>query len=168
MRFVFNKDLKTTELEGEMPLLVHYGNDKYNKFLFRKIENIDFVKPNGGLWTSPIDSKYGWRHFIANNSEYSDFLEKRFFLSLKKTAKVLVINCYEDFIQLPVVISNKFYESLDFELITEYYDAIWVTMKGLAETAHHRRNSRKGPIMPPNLWGWDVETVLLLNKDAIA
>jgi len=46
--------------------VIHYGSDKFIPELFKSVENVNYVKPKGGLWTSPLDSKYGWSDFCKN------------------------------------------------------------------------------------------------------
>ena len=40
--------------------LISYGlGDKFIPEKFQPIKNVDWVKPDGGLWASPVDSIYG-------------------------------------------------------------------------------------------------------------
>jgi len=42
--------------------LIHYGAREYNPDLVQPITNANtWCKPYGGLWTSPVDSKWGWK-----------------------------------------------------------------------------------------------------------
>ena len=42
--------------------LIHYGSSKFSERKFWPIRNSDWrVKPTGGLWTSPVASKWGWK-----------------------------------------------------------------------------------------------------------
>ena len=42
-------------------IVIHYGASEYNPELFQPIVNSGWIKPVGGLWTSPINSKFGCR-----------------------------------------------------------------------------------------------------------
>ena len=42
-------------------VLIHYGNNKFDEDLFLPIKNKRWEKPDGGLWTSPKNSKWGWK-----------------------------------------------------------------------------------------------------------
>ena len=162
-----NKDLNVTEFTGELPYLVHYGHNTFSKEMFKPIKNAAWVKPEGGLWTSPIDSEFGWYHWATEEQFEIHRLETWFCLGMIQGSKILLIDSYEDFIRLPFCTGNTYFQSLDFELIAEYYDAIWLTNKGQAETRHPRPIMQEGHCMPPNLYGWDFDTVLILNPDCV-
>jgi hypothetical protein len=138
------------------PLLKHYGNNKYIPEKVMPVKNGKWVKPKiGGLWTSPIDSIFGWKDW--NQTEQFAECDDRnsFTLRLSDNAKILIIDSLEDLLQAPLIdcecLRNKF---LDFEKIATEYDGIWLTEQGQRKT----RLSR-----PANLYGWDCETVLVLN-----
>lgn len=48
---------------------------------------------------------------------------------------------------------------LDFELLAKNYDAIWLTENGQSETHLY---------YPINLYGWDCETVLIMNPYSVS
>lgn len=78
-----------------------------------------------------------------------------FTVCLKEDAKIFVINSLEDLKNSPL--NNEHGEKvLDFERISKKYDAIWLTEKGLNQTHY---------AYPLDLYGWDCETVLILNND---
>jgi len=42
--------------------LIHYGATSFDEAKFRSIKNREYCnKPLGGLWTSPVNSKYSWK-----------------------------------------------------------------------------------------------------------
>ena len=139
------------------PLLIHYGSDKFIPKKVLPVKNTDWVKPKkeGGLWTSPIDSKWGWKDW----NDCERFIEcddrNSFTVYLKADAKIFVIDSLEDLKKAPL---REGYgkKVLDFELIAQNYDAIWLTEKGQNETHFS---------YPIDLSGWDCETVLILNPD---
>lgn len=149
---------KAFEFKKKGRLLIHYGSTNYNPEKVGKIVNENWVKPKGGLWTSPIDSTWGWKDWC----ESEDFREcnqsNSFLLQFKQSAKILVIDSLEDLKKLPkqkVVITYKYQkEYLDFELLALEYDAIWLTETGQHETHFSH---------PIDLYGWDCESVLILN-----
>lgn len=49
-------------------VVIHYGAKKYRKDLVKKIRNQPFIKPAGGLWTSPINSTWGWKEWCKANN----------------------------------------------------------------------------------------------------
>lgn len=137
-------------------LLVHYGSWRFSLAKFEPIKNTSWVKPDGGLWTSPLNSKYGWKEFCQSERFRVNHLKSRMILKLKST-KILTIDCVEDLNKIEWMKINDlpFYkESPNFEKLQEKYDAIHLTLNGQNETRHS---------YPNNLYGWDVETVLILN-----
>lgn len=139
------------------PLLIHYGAKKFVPKKFFPVKNSDWKKPKkGGLWTSPVDSKWGWKDW--NDSEQYIKCDKynSFTISLKSNAKIFVINSHEDFINAPLINGYNDTMVLDFELISKKYDAIWLTEEGEFKTRYNVKN---------NLYGWDCETVLVMNPN---
>jgi hypothetical protein len=134
--------------------VVHYGSKKYKKSLVKPVRNRNFVKPHGGLWTSPVNSKWGWKEW-CKSSEFRECNEKNSFkLKFNADAKILIINSYDDLENIP----NKSLcciTCMDFELLATMCDAIWLTKKGCSET--HLSH-------PLSLYGWDCESVLILNS----
>jgi hypothetical protein len=49
---------------------------------------------------------------------------------------------------------------MDFEALAKEYDAIWLTEKGMWDT----RDSAPGQ---PTTYGWDCETIYVMNPDVI-
>jgi hypothetical protein len=137
--------------------LIHYGAKKYNKQKFKPISDIPFRnKPYGGLWASPVDPKYGWIQFClsAGYGDLSCSFEFEF------AGNVLTIDSEQDIEQLPwIEIDNVFFVSFQ-ALCQGYfiYDAIYLTAKGEEETRFSA---------PKSLYGWDCESVLILNPDSI-
>lgn len=141
----------------ETPILIHYGAKMFMPEKFKPVENRAWVKPLGGLWTSPIGSDYEWKDTGFKLCDESNC----FTVCLKMDAKVFMIDSLEDLMNAPLMwgdygIPRKV---LDFEAIAEQYDAIWLTGKGLGETHDS---------FPTNLFGWDCESVLILNADCIS
>ena len=145
--------------------LIHFGFEKLNLDYIEPIKNrLMANKPMGGFWTSPVDSKYSWKDW-CEDAEYggSDF-SKSFIIELKDDAKILKIDSESDLLKLPIVkdsmYSNPFRDRgyLDFEKIASEYDAIWLTYDGLLETKWSE---------PVDTYGWDCESVLILNKNCI-
>jgi hypothetical protein len=107
-------------------------------------------KPRGGLWSSPVDSKWGWYDWSKAN-DFGD-LSTSFRFIFKGNA--VVINDYRSICELPSLEgSMKFFDStplIDFESVAEFYDAIFVRCGALRY-----------------LRAWDCETVLVFNRESI-
>ena len=138
--------------------LIHYGSSEYNRKSFRPIsDKVAWNKPDGGLWTSPVGSEWGWSDW-CKAEDFGD-LSKHFELDFFGT--VLTIDSVGDLDKfhwfdgggLPLHVS---FTSLCVKPFV--YDAIHLTEKGEQAT---RLTS------PKHLYGWDCETVLILNPDSI-
>ena len=137
-------------------LVTHYGASTYDPRLFKPITNRGMRnKPEGGLWTSPPKSTWGWMRWCRSEGYHLSRLRKRVNLIIK--GKFLVIDEVEDLYDLPWRRSNNLFY-IDFEALDPTLDAIHLTVKGEDETRFNE---------PGNLYGWDCETVLVLNKAAI-
>lgn len=144
-------------------IYVHYGNDHFDESLFCRIRNREYSnKPFGGLWASPEESDITWK-------EWCDFEEFRkydendcFKFKLKPNAKVLVLECKDDLANLPRVEVDLTYISMnidiDFEKLAEDYDAIMVYI---------RRGKEYFDSLYHELYGWDCDTLLVMNKEII-
>ena len=151
------------------------------------VENIHSVKPLGGLWLSPLNEDYTgtvWSSWIANQgpdiyrAQAGDSVFQT--VSLKEDARILVIDSWEDFqlvLSAYLLLDNLFAELvsgewamnsqfLDFEKMSADWDGVYLTQKGQRET--HRGPDRSIPLFAtPNLYGWDLESILVFNPDAI-
>jgi hypothetical protein len=140
-------------------LLIHYGASKFEFSKIAPIENKAWVKPSGGLWTSPINSEWGWKEWCAAENFSDCRQENSFTVRLVRQARVFMIDSYKDLMSCPLVPSSySSNKSLNFQSIAMDYDAIWLTEKGQNETRFS---------VPVNLYGWDCETVLILNGQCI-
>lgn len=138
-------------------ILIHYGATEYKPELFVPIKNEPWVKPVGGLWTSPVNSEYGWKDW-CEAEEFADCKEEdSFCVKLKEGARVLIIDSLASTDSLPKI-TRKWGVYLDFETLTRSCDAIWLTTEGQWATRLTR---------PFNLYGWDCESVLIMNPDSV-
>lgn len=146
-------------------LYVHIGSDTFDKKLFKPIKNIEhFVKPSGGLWGSPIDSAYGWEDWVKSNNfnqtlGFEKYGKARFCFKLKDTAKLLYIDKVDILKDLPQVNDDVFqiakpFVALDFESLKQNYDAIELDISADSDLYWE-------------LYGWDVDSILVLNPDVV-
>jgi len=130
-------------------------------------------KPRGGLWASPYypDKEYisGWHEWCSSEMEhwlsnYSVVLE------IKDDARVFVIDNQEDLINFINIVGIaedeltsklKFFAYPNFEKVSQMFDAVYLTEEGQWKT----RFSDNG--CNYNLYGWDCESILILNYDCI-
>ncbi len=142
---------------------IHYGSDSFDihKFIFPINERINWCKPIGGLWASPINAPYiGWREWCEGEGFNIDKLNTSFIFTLKDTANVMTIHTDKDLEKIrPYALVDKYFNnefrSIDFEkIIRDGYDAIEFYIC-----------SNK---MYYALYGWDVDSLLVLNPNCIA
>ena len=115
-------------------------------------------KPLGGLWCSPAVTEWGWKEWCKEAAFYCAKHAVQIEIS---TDNFYVIDCFDDLDKLPVAESEMPLpiECLNFEKIKESgIDAIHLTIKGEQETRHTH---------PKWLYGWDCESVLILNERCI-
>ena len=150
-------------------LLNHYHYNKFDMLAITKIKNSkqSMIKPYGGLWSSPADTEYGWYDWML--WEMPDWIKTKArhktILELDTSADIYVIDTYEDlaniatskeqYLDLPEFISTH----IDFEELAKKYQILWLT----AEGQYNTRVSR-----PFNLYGWDCETTLILDKSVVS
>lgn len=152
---------------------VSYGLGEYSPEKFNTIKNRKYnIKPEGGLWSSPQSSEYGWKDFC-------DFRENGFNngfkFQLKPDSKVYIIDSFLDLIQVPYKLKDPFYNNIkfgqnfiDYEEMAKEYDAIWLTVNGQWDTRLPEMDGNydiDGSSI--NLYGWDCESLLILRKECI-
>jgi hypothetical protein len=135
---------------------IHYGDSSFDLGKFSSPKNNSFGwerKPFGGLWASPVDSQDGWKEWCISEEFHTELLEVSFEFIVD--GNVAIIDSLDDLMKLPL---NR-YSSIDFEkLLEDGVDAIWLTDNGQWDT----RLST-----PADLYGWDCESVLVLNPRCI-
>lgn|ERR1035437_4124260 len=156
---IFPKPKFCTRFALTSPVVIHYGTIKYSPELMKPVDHKRWSKPGGGLWTSPVDSNWGWKDWCISN-EFRDCREENSFkLKFIDKAKILLIDSLDDLIALPKVtfsIGDSYKEQYpDFKLLATLCDAIWLTEEGQRDT--HLSH-------PYNLYGWDCESVFIINS----
>lgn len=138
------------------PVVIHYGASSFLDYKFIFPQNCNWVKPRGGLWTSPIGSKFGWKDWCESENFRDCDDAKSFTLEFNSDVKIYKIDTLKDLLNLPLISPHEVPHTKhpDFETINKEYDAIWLTENG----QHVTRFSR-----PCNLYGWDCESILILN-----
>lgn len=144
------------------------GIDEVNRDLFHSIKNNgDYSnKPSGGLWTSPVESEFGWKEFvIGENFRTEKYLKKECLVRLKSSVKLFIIDGVEDLDRCPTIKDNPGYynRTIDWEELSKSYDGVWLTLNGERDTRYSSNNA----FSLGDLYGWDVETVLLFNLNCV-
>lgn len=149
---------KGQEMEGNNTIYIHYGHSSYNKSEFTPIRNvIDFTKPRGGLWASPIDAPYGWRQW-CEQEEFRKCKERESFkFTLSPTAKILHIRSIEDCEFIPTLKSSNrlrwFCPNYE-KLMKGGFDGVEVHISDDYNLYY-------------KLYGWDCDSIVIMNKDIV-
>jgi hypothetical protein len=138
--------------------LIHYGSSSFDPEKFKPIRNNHiWAKPIGGLWTSPVDSEWGWKDW-CKVEEFREIEEANSFtISLKPSARLYVIDSVQSFLSISE--PGNYNRIVDWERLACRYDGVWLTCKGL--------NATKDSMLCLTMWGWDVESILIFNPNCI-
>lgn len=138
---------------------IHYGSTAFDPEMWNDVKNGgNITKPTGGLWASPIDADFGWQEWNAESHFKKCYKENSFIFSLSERANVVRIHTMSDLDKLPQrkleypTIATQI--AIDFEkCVEEGIDAIELcTLDNGLYWA---------------LYGWDCESIIVLNKDII-
>ena len=144
-----------------MKYYVHYGDAHYDPSKFRMIRNgagMAHNKPWGGLWGSPVNSRYGWKQFVEDEgivplSKLKE--ENSFTFALRDGAKVLTIRRGEDcifpMVEMMSLLDGERYMAVDFVKLSTEYDAVEVEI----EDVYNRMS------------GWDCDSIVILNPAVV-
>lgn len=150
-----------------METYIHYGCDHFDKTLFNPIENCKdpWVKPApyAGMWGSPINSINGWKNWCEDNDFDQYRLNKSFIFTLKEDSNILHVRDNNELQDLKLLhcfdrrkprCRDDLY-CMDFEKLRDAfeYDAMEV---------HITTNE-----IYFGLYGWDCDSILILNPDCI-
>lgn len=153
---------------GEKQKYIHYGSSEFDKNRFKPIMNGNLEsKPFGGLWASPVDSKWGWSNWCKAEEFRLDALVVSFSFVLTDEAKVLHLKSGSDVDKLPrynpYAGLNYPCTYIDFEELAKEYDAI---------EAHLYEDEEQYDIPWQNqlywkLYTWDCHSILIMNPGIV-
>ena len=144
---------------------IHYGSTTFSNDQWNEIKNLQWIKPDGGLWASAVDAIYGWKDWNESSDYQKCEKENSFEFTLSENARILVIdsakvleqliptNKDSKFGKISGILSAKMYY-LDFEKLKEHYDVIDYRVSADRELYWL-------------LYGWDCDSILVLNKEVI-
>jgi len=112
-------------------------------------------KPEGGLWASPVDSKFGWQDWCRAKDFRDTGKQLRVILDIDM-GSFITINSQADLSQLPwypPVAGLNLMEAIDFEkLAAGGVDGVYLTEQGQWATRFSH---------PRSLYGWECESILI-------
>lgn len=135
-------------------------------------------KPNGGLWLStytPNEEFLSEWDMASNDMFGSNDHKPCSLITLKESTRIYTINSHADltpFVNkykviekdpaLQGILSTLEFAPIDFETVCKDYDCIHLTSIGQCRTRFSA-----GKDSPYSLYGWDSESLLVLNKECI-
>ena len=149
----------------EKQIYIHYGHIMFDPSEFEAPENVPlFSKPRGGLWGSPIDAKFGWKQWYKRENFADCTGENSFQFCLSDAARVFHIRSVEDAKQIPkqeVPFPTVMKIIPDFEqMVSEGWDAVELHLSEEPPSDYFSG-------LYFNLYGWDCDSIVVLNKDVI-
>lgn len=144
---------------------VVYGLSCYNPTKFKEVTNEqDYLnKPEGGLWSSPANSEWGWKDWCDSEMWRKGFgLSCGFKFKLKKSARIFAIDSLSDYRACVEKYGKGIRWSdrkvIDWEKISKEYDGLFLTLKGFDETR----------IGLDGFHTWDCESMVIFNLDCVS
>jgi len=119
-----------------------------------------WCKPIGGLWASPLDSKFSWQDWCQAENFRDTGKQVKVILDIEM-GNFITINSEDDLSQMPWyhLAGLNLMEAIDFEkLVAGGVDGIYLTEQGQWATRFS---------YPRSLYGWDCESILILNERCI-
>jgi len=139
---------------------VHIGNNHISKELWMDVINNDKgSKPIGGLWTSPFNNIEGsisdWTDLLLEQPELIPHhpYEKGCLIKLKDNCNICYLTTTEKIKEIKKLHNM---ETIDFEVLSKLYDAIYVAPYSMNSTLRHSEFK-----------GWNIRTLLICNLDII-
>jgi len=169
-----------------------FNPNTYEKPTNHKNDDLTWTKPRGGLWLATVNDE-GENSWSANSEQETPIGFSTTPLRFKDDAKIIKINSKKEYLKVlaafphtpakvnltdsqvqvyagrgvsSVNADGSGKRGIDFEALSKSYDAVLVTWAGLYESG--RANSTpKAMGKDVSLYSWDIESVFVLNKDAI-
>jgi len=140
-------------MEAEM---ITYGSHEFSMHLWDDVKNANWHKPDGGLWACPTETDEWKKWCIAEDYHLGGLKEHFKFIYSGNT---FVIDGLGHAMQLPWLSEDRFEYAIDFEeMYRQGVDGVFLTSEGQWDTRHSS---------PKNLYGWDVESIVILNPNSI-
>lgn len=145
---------------------IHYGASEFDLNRFNPIKNGHLEsKPFGGLWASPVDSKWSWRNWCEAEEFRLDRLITSFSFVLSDDARVIHLKSGADVDKLPKYnpYTGTDYPAryIDFENLMNECDAIEVHM------SEEPSETKWQDQLYCRLWAWDCDSILIMNPEIV-
>lgn len=147
---------------------IHYGHKDFNGHSFVGIKNEMFprIKPVGGFWASPVDAKYGWKDWCDSEKFIECNKNNSFEFSIDESANIFHIYSVSDLKRLPEnkmdsMFSHSMWYCIDFEQCVKM---------GIDAIELHLSEDRPEDLFNSlyyALYGWDCDSILIMNPNII-
>lgn len=135
----------------------------WNPQIFRQIRNREyFTKPEGGLWASPIDAKYGWKDWNQDEQFEECREENSFRFRLSENANVLSIRSADDLIKILPKDYDYHGFGQDFRMV--YLDFEEMLRNGIDAVYVEISSDNR---LYWALYGWDCDSIVVMNPAVV-
>ena len=144
---------------------IHYGAKEFNPQKFIPVINrVNWVKPEAhtGLWASPVNAEWGWKDWCEaeNFRECDDDVSFKF--TVRDPQRIFFVDSKDSYDELVRLYGIK--NPLHFGYTPDFIDF----NKMMEEGWHGLEISITDyPALYDLLYGWDCDSILIFNKDAI-
>ena len=158
-------------------IYIHYGAESFDPQKFITPCNGDWLrtKPkfHTGLWASPVCSHYSWLKWCKEN-DFKHYKKNNYFMfKIKPSARVCHIYQVKDLLKLTRLenSSDDSWYSIDYNEVIKHYDAIELHLS--EEKTPYDFDASEMSLksycdrLYNALYGWDCDSILILNKDII-
>ena len=163
-------------------IYIHYGNDHFEKREVDLRTEGFIIKPEkAALWGSPTDANFSWKTWSEDQQFNLGSLKKSFKFKLKSGSKILFISSKKDVDELDEILKTNT------SRIEEYYSRFTpissVIMQLLGSITPENYNTIDFSKLQENgidaveieynkythdaFYGWDCDSICILNPDAI-
>jgi hypothetical protein len=139
----------------------------YNPIKFRRVTNgrkFSLNKPDGGLWSSPLKSVFGWKDWCEAEGYIQRYgFSCGFKFKLKSRSRIYVIDSLQDFQDLLRLYSRRNLmgdRCIDWERLSKDYDGCFLTLPGLDQT----RLGAEGL----GMYSWDCESLVIFDLNVLS
>lgn len=147
-------------------IYIHYGATAFDPTKDFPIKNVRWwPKPDGGLWASRKNATFGWKDWCRQNEFRECDPANSFEFTMKDESRIMVINTIAQLRRLPEVKDDHRFNTsycIDFEkCLRSGIDAIELCWYG------DEYQSLINGDLHFELYGWDCDSMVVLNPNAI-
>lgn len=144
---------------------LHCGSQHFDIHQFIPISNrgCRWVKPEGGLWGSPVDSDNSWIDFCSWSESFRMNIYKSFKFKLSDNANIIFIDSIKTLDDL----YNRGFENQNYDAYTYDDDIYYLDFKKLLDNGYDAIEVSINVETYNALYGWDVDSILVMNPRCI-